>query len=70
MACFSREGKVPEDKDRLARMVMGVMSESMQHLSSLVGMGSREHVESDELKINFFISVHDAGARMSRMGGG
>jgi hypothetical protein len=49
---------------------MGLRKESMHDLSSLVGISSREHVESDEARMACLTSSGEAGEKSHRRGGG
>ena len=48
MAVLKSEGKVPSERERLIRVVMGLVKISIQDLSRKVGMMSNAQVESED----------------------
>ena len=63
-------GKVPSERERLIRVVIGARRESRQDLMSLVGMGSSGQVEFEDERMTRRTSSCDAGDRLSSGGGG
>jgi hypothetical protein len=63
-------GKTPSARERLIRVVIGARRESRQDLMSLVGMGSRGHVEFEDARMIRRTSSCDAGERSRSEGGG
>ena len=61
---------MPSDKERLIRVVIGVISASRQDFRSLVGMRSEAHEESDELMIALRTSSVVAREKEGRGKGG
>lgn len=70
MAVLKESGKVPSVMEKLIRVVIGIRRESMQDLSSLVGIRSREHVALDEDRMALRTSSVVAGKNSERGGGG
>jgi len=63
-------GKVPSDKDKFMRVVLGPTRASMHDLSKEVGIQSREQVALEDVKIICFTSAVVAGVKSRRAGGG
>ena len=63
IACLKSEGKIPSERDRLIRCVMGWVKESMQAFNSLVGIRSREQEELEEPRIIVRISCSVTGLK-------
>jgi len=63
-------GKVPSERERLIRVVIGARRESRQDSMSLVGMGSSRQVEFEDERMTRRTSSCDAGDRLSSGGGG
>ena len=70
MATLKESGKISSEMDRFIRVVIGIRSESMQDLSSFVGMRSREHVELEDDMIKLRTSEVVASGKVWRVGGG
>jgi hypothetical protein len=68
-ACLKDVGKLPSDRERLIRVVIGTISASRQDLRSLVGRRSESQVESEDAAIAFLTSSMVVGIRTSRGGG-
>ena len=62
-------GKVPSDRQRLIRFVMGATSTSRQGFNNFVGIGSRLQEASVEVRINLRISSALAGEKEETIGG-
>jgi hypothetical protein len=68
-ACLKGVGKIPSEKERLMRIVIGLISELRHCLSNLVGIGSSEQVASEEWRMAFLTSSSVAGEKQWRRGG-
>ena len=59
-------GKVPSDKDKFMRVVIGPTRASMHDLSKEVGIQSREQVALEDVMIICFTSAVVAGVKSRR----
>ena len=69
-ASLKLQGKVPSDKQRLSRVVIGGSRASRQDLRSQVGRMSSGHVELLEARMIFLTLSREAGEKLVRGGGG
>ena len=69
MACLKESGKVPVERHRLIRLVIGGRRTGRQDLRSLVGMESSVQVASEDDRMASETSAEEAGWK-SRSGGG
>jgi hypothetical protein len=69
-ACLRSSGKMPSDRDKLMRVVMGTIRASRQDLRSLVGTMSNVQEAFDEDKMARRTSSHEAGVNEFRGMGG
>lgn len=70
MACLKDAGKVPEDRERLTILVIGIRKALRQDFSRVVGIRSMGQVEFDEARIALATSEDDAGEKEVKDGGG
>ena len=68
MALLKVSGKIPSERERFIKCVIGTTRASRQDLSNLVGMISRGQDESVELSMILRISSVIAGAKLDMIG--
>ena len=68
-ACLYCNGKEASERERLVIVVIGVRRKSRQDLRRVVGISSRQQVESDELRMAFLTSSGEAGEKAESNGG-
>ena len=69
-ACLNSDGAVDSRIHKLISLVIGKIKVSRQDLMSRVGMVSKEHVESDVVKIARRTSSSVAYQKPDKLGGG
>ena len=70
MGCLKESGKVPVERQRLIRLVIGGRRAGRQDLSSLVGIESSVQVASEDDMMASETSTEEAGRKKGSGGGG